>query len=78
MARRFIIDRNLEDNEQIEIRGEEAKHIFELRHDVGDIIEINDKKCKIIESDLLTTADGTIRHNSLKLSSIIFSYLMDN
>ena len=49
MARRFIIDRNLEDNEQIEIRGEEAKHIFVLRHDVGDIIEINDKKCKIID-----------------------------
>lgn len=35
-------------------------------------------KCKyeLIEDDLITTTDGTIRHNSLKLSSVIFSYLM--
>ncbi len=32
---------------------------------------------EILESDLLTTVDGTIKHNSLKLSSIIFSYLMN-
>ena len=31
---------------------------------------------EVIESDLLTTADGTIKHDSLKLSSIIFYYLM--
>ena len=31
---------------------------------------------ELIEDDLLTIIDGTIRHNSLKLSSIIFSYLM--
>jgi len=31
---------------------------------------------EVIESDLITTSDGTIRHNSMKLSSIIFSYLM--
>ena len=43
MARRFIIDRKIEDNEQFEIRGEEAKHIFVLRHNIGDVIEINDK-----------------------------------
>lgn len=43
-----------------------------------DYENMKDKKCQIIESDLLTTADGTIKHNSLKLSSIIFSYLMDN
>ena len=34
-------------------------------------------KYEILESDLLTTVDGTIKHNSLKLSSIIFSYLMN-
>jgi len=35
-------------------------------------------KCKyeLLEDDLLTTTDGTIKHNSLKLSSVIFSYLM--
>lgn len=31
---------------------------------------------EVIESDLLTTIDGTIKHDSLKLSSIIFYYLM--
>lgn len=31
---------------------------------------------ELLEGDLLTTADGTIKHDSLKLSSIIFSYLM--
>jgi uncharacterized cofD-like protein len=33
-------------------------------------------KYEVIESDLLTTTDGTIKHDSLKLSSIIFYYLM--
>ena len=41
-----------------------------------DYENLKDKKCQLIESDLLTTADGTIKHNSLKLSSIVFSYLM--
>ncbi len=31
---------------------------------------------EVIESDLITTTDGTIKHDSLKLSSIIFYYLM--
>ena len=31
---------------------------------------------EVIEADLITTSEGTIRHNSMKLSSIIFSYLM--
>ena len=33
-------------------------------------------KYELIESDLLTTEDGTIKHDSLKLSAIIFNYLM--
>lgn len=33
-------------------------------------------KYELIESDLLTTEDGTIKHDSIKLSSIIFYYLM--
>ncbi len=32
---------------------------------------------ELIESDLLTTVDGTIKHDTLKLSSLIFSYLMN-
>ena len=35
-----------------------------------------DKKYEVIEEDLLTTEEGKITHNSLKLSSVIFSYLM--
>ena len=34
------------------------------------------KKYELIETDLLTTEEGKITHNSLKLSSVIFSYLM--
>ena len=35
-----------------------------------------DKKYELIEADLLTTEEGKITHNSMKISSIIFSYLM--
>lgn len=35
-----------------------------------------DKKYELIEEDLLTTEEGKITHKSLKLSSVIFSYLM--
>lgn len=41
-----------------------------------DYENLNDMNIEIIEDDLLITVDNTIRHNSLKLSSIIFSYLM--
>ena len=41
-----------------------------------DYENMKNKKYEIIESDLLTTEDGTIKHDSIKLSSMIFSYLM--
>lgn len=41
-----------------------------------DYQNINNKKYELIEDDLVTTQDGTIKHNSLKISSLIFSYLM--
>ena len=41
-----------------------------------DYDNIRKGKYELIEDDLITTADGTIKHNSLKLSSVIFSYLM--
>lgn len=44
-----------------------------VRIDYENIVKEN---YELIEGDLLTTADGTIKHDSLKLSSIIFSYLM--
>ena len=55
-----------------------AKYETEEQKDEVPIDYENIKKAKyeLIEDDLLTTVDGTIKHNSLKLSSVIFSYLM--
>ena len=41
-----------------------------------DYENINNQKYELIEDDFVTTQDGTIKHNSLKVSSVIFSYLM--
>ena len=41
-----------------------------------DYENIEKQKYELIEEDLVTTKDGTIKHNSLKISSVIFSYLM--
>ena len=41
-----------------------------------DYENLDKMNIEVIEDDLLTIVDNTIRHNSLKLSSIIFSYLM--
>ena len=38
--------------------------------------ELNKRKIEVIEDDLVSLADGTIKHNSLKLSADIFSYIM--
>lgn len=51
------------------------------REEEKDLVEIDYENIKkgnyeILEDDLLITDDGTIKHDSLKLSSIIFSYLM--
>lgn len=51
--------------------SEEQKDLVKI-----DYENIKKGKYEILENDLLTTSDGTIRHDSLKLSSIIFSYLM--
>ena len=40
------------------------------------VIDREKVPCELIEEDLLTTEEGKITHNSLKLSSVIFSYLM--
>lgn len=41
-----------------------------------DYTKIDKLGTELIESDLFTTEDGTIKHDAMKLSSIIFSYLM--
>lgn len=38
--------------------------------------KVEEMNIELIESDLIMIIDGMIRHNSLKLSSVIFSYLM--
>lgn len=59
------------------------KNILEKysREEEKDLVEIDYKNMEnsnyeVLEDDLLTTEDGTIKHDSLKLGSIIFSYLM--
>ena len=52
---------------------EEQKDLVKI-----DYENIKKGKYEVLEDDLLTTNDGTIKHDSLKLSSIIFSYLMRN
>lgn len=52
---------------------EEQKNLVRV-----DYENMRNAKYEVIESDLLTTVDGTIKHNSLKLSSIIFFQLMNN
>ena len=41
-----------------------------------DYENITNQNYELIEDDLITTQDGTIKHDSLKVSSVIFSYLM--
>jgi 16S rRNA (uracil1498-N3)-methyltransferase len=48
MARRFVTDDYSISEDIIEIYGEEAKHIEVLRHKVDDVIEVNNRNCKII------------------------------
>ena len=43
-----------------------------------DYAKIAELEVELIEDDLITIEDNIIRHNSIKLSSIIFSYLMRN
>ena len=50
---------------------EEQKEPVKIDYD-----NIKKHKFELIEDDLVTISDGTIKHNSLKLSADIFSYLM--
>ena len=47
MARRFIVDGNVAG--RFVIGEKEARHICVLRHKVGDVIQVNDKMCEIVE-----------------------------
>ena len=43
-----------------------------------DYAVIEKLQTELIEDDLITIEDNTLRHNSLKLSTLIFNYLMRN
>lgn len=43
-----------------------------------DYVKLEKIGVELIESDLITIEDNMLRHNSMKLSSLIFSYLMRN
>ena len=42
-----------------------------------DYENIRKGKYELIEDDLLTTTDGTIKHDSFKLSSLVFQYVIN-
>ena len=50
---------------------EEEKDLVKIDYD-----NMKNAHYEVLEDDLLVTDDGTIKHDSLKLSSMIFSYLM--
>ena len=52
------------------------KYASEKDQVVVDYDNMQQGNYELIESDLLTTEDGTIKHDSMKLSAIIFHYLM--
>lgn len=68
-----VIVANSEVNSELldKYRIEEGKYPV-----VIDREEIEKMNIEIIENDLLTIEDGTIKHDGLKLGSIIFSYMM--
>lgn len=52
MARRFIVDKaDIKElpNTDLEIKGNEVKHIHVLRHKINDEIIINENKCRILD-----------------------------
>ena len=64
--------------EQISVQTNDSQYIntilqLQVRIDKEHLVG---KKYELIEADLLTTEEGKITHNSMKISSIIFSYLM--
>ncbi len=68
-----VIATNTEVNDELLDKYATEEQKDPVRIDYENIIKEN---YELLESDLLTTVDGTIKHDSLKLSSIIFSYLM--
>lgn len=68
-----VIASNTQIDEKMLKKYETEEQKDQVRIDKENML---DKKYELIEEDLLTTEEGKITHKSLKLSSVIFSYLM--
>lgn len=66
----IVNDETIDDNYIKKYRNEENKEFVRIDDDV-----LATMNCEVIKSKLITTEDGTVKHDALKLSSIIFSYL---
>ena len=66
----IVNDETISDNFVKKYREQENKEF--VRTDEENLKNMN---CEVIKSNLITTEDGTVKHDALKLSSIIFSYL---
>lgn len=66
----IVNDENISDDYIKKYREKENKEF--VRTDEDELKKMN---CEVIKSKLITTEDGTVKHDALKLSSIIFSYL---
>ena len=71
------LDAVIASNSKIDKKIEEKYATAEQKDPVKiDYAALNDLGVELIEDDLITIEDNTLRHNSLKLSSLIFNYLM--
>ena len=66
----IVNDENISDDYIKKYREEENKEFVKTDENV-----LTNMHCEVIKSNLITTDDGTVKHDALKLSSIIFSYL---
>ena len=67
-----VANKGSKDSKYLEkYRNEEQKELVKI-----DKENISKAGCVLIEADLLTDEDGTLKHDGLKISAIIFSYLM--
>ncbi len=66
----IVNDETIKDEFIEKYRKEENKEFVRT-----DEENLKNMHCEVIKSKLITTEDGTVKHDTLKLSSIIFSYL---
>ena len=66
----IVNDETVKDEFIEKYRNEENKEFVRT-----DEENLKNMHCEVIKSKLLNTEDGTVKHDTLKLSSIIFSYL---